>query len=84
VGIGIKAAINFLIALTFYLILRSRARRRARSFLESPVTPYSMALLTRRSRRRTLRRLPPAQLPAARAIAAAHLEVVQEQAETPP
>ncbi|MFJ2178645.1 PrsW family intramembrane metalloprotease [Streptomyces sp. NPDC087851] len=79
-GLATKVAVNFFIALTLYLVLRHRARRRARAFLLSPGTPLSPDLLTRGSRRRALRGLPPARRPAAEQRAAAYLEVVEEQA----
>ncbi|MEU3186199.1 PrsW family intramembrane metalloprotease [Streptomyces sp. NPDC006923] len=79
-GIVGKVAVNFLVALGFYLTLRHRARRRARAFLLSPGTALSVDLLTRRSRRRALRRVPPTWRPAARARTSAYLDVVEEHA----
>ncbi|MEV7091037.1 PrsW family intramembrane metalloprotease [Streptomyces sp. NPDC093085] len=79
-GLVAKVAVNFLIALGFALVLRHRARRRARAFLLSPGTPLSIDLLTRRSRRDALLRLEPARRPAAEQRASAYLGVVEEQA----
>ncbi|MFE3830825.1 PrsW family intramembrane metalloprotease [Streptomyces sp. NPDC059092] len=79
-GLGAKVAVNFLLALGFFLVLRHRARRRARAFLLSPGTPLSVDLLTRGSRSRALRGLPPARRHAAEQRAAAYLAVVEEQA----
>ncbi|MGW2057338.1 PrsW family intramembrane metalloprotease [Streptomyces sp. NPDC001840] len=75
-----KVAVNFVVAAGFYLVLRHRSRRRARAFLRSPRTPLSADLLTRGSRRRALRRVPPALRPAAEARASAYLNVVEEHA----
>lgn len=79
-GLAGKVAINFLVAVGFYVVLRRGARRRARAFLLSPETPLSIDLLTRRSRRRALRRVPPARRPAAALRAAGYLAVVEEYA----
>ncbi|MGS2586027.1 PrsW family intramembrane metalloprotease [Streptomyces hebeiensis] len=79
-GIVAKVALNFLIAAGFYLTLRHRARRRARAFLRSPRTDLSLTLLTRRSRRRALRTLPPARRPAAERRAQSYLDLVEEVA----
>ncbi|MFE2944083.1 PrsW family intramembrane metalloprotease [Streptomyces sp. NPDC059255] len=79
-GLGVRVGVNFLIALGFAVVLRHRARRRARAFLLSPRTPLSVDLLTRRSRSRALRGLPPARRAAAAARASAYLAVVEEQA----
>ncbi|MFE4061972.1 PrsW family intramembrane metalloprotease [Streptomyces sp. NPDC059096] len=79
-GLAVKVAVNFFLALGLYLVLRHRARRRARAFLLSPATPLSADLLTRGSRRRALRTLPPARRPAAERRAASYLAVVEEQA----
>ncbi|MFE4827782.1 PrsW family intramembrane metalloprotease [Streptomyces sp. NPDC056672] len=79
-GVVLKTAVNFLIAVGFYLTLRHRSRQRARAFLRSPRTPLSADLLTRGSRRRALRRVPPALRPAAESRASAYLTVVEEHA----
>ncbi|MEV6419328.1 PrsW family intramembrane metalloprotease [Streptomyces sp. NPDC051662] len=79
-GLAGKVAINFLVAVGFYVVLRHRARRRARDFLLSPRSPFSIELLTRRSRKHALRRLPPARRPVAALRAARHLAVVEEYA----
>ncbi|MFE3138386.1 PrsW family intramembrane metalloprotease [Streptomyces scopuliridis] len=79
-GVAGKVAINFLVAVGFYVVLRRRARRRARAFLLSPRSPFSIELLTRRSRGRALRRVPPARRPAAALRAAGYLSVVEEYA----
>lgn len=79
-GILGKVAVNFLVAAGFYLTLRRGARRRARAFLLSPRTALSTDLLTRRSRRQALRRIPPPRRPAAEARASEYLDLVEEQA----
>ncbi|MFF3751686.1 PrsW family intramembrane metalloprotease [Streptomyces sp. NPDC002018] len=79
-GVVVKTAVNFVIAAGFCLTLRHRSRRRARAFLSSPRTPLSADLLTRRSRRRALGKVPPALRPAAEARASAYLTVVEEHA----
>ncbi|MCL7378408.1 PrsW family intramembrane metalloprotease [Streptomyces sp. 35G-GA-8] len=79
-GLAVKVAVNFLVAVGFYVVLRRRARRRARAFLLSPESPFSIELLTRHSRRRALRRLPLARRPVAGLRAARHLAVVEEYA----
>ncbi|MFF5566951.1 PrsW family intramembrane metalloprotease [Streptomyces sp. NPDC012623] len=79
-GLGVKVAVNFLVAACFYLVLRHRARKRARAFLHSPSTPFSPELLTRRSRRRVLERIPPASRPAAAGRASGYLDLVEEYA----
>ncbi|MFI5756891.1 PrsW family intramembrane metalloprotease [Streptomyces sp. NPDC051569] len=82
-GLVGKVALNFLIAAGFCLTLRRAARRRARAFLRSPRTAYSMDLLTRGSRRRALRNIPPDRRADAEARAATYLAVVEEHAATP-
>lgn len=79
-GIAAKMAVNFLVAMGFFLLLRRGARRRARAFLLSPRTVLSIELLTRRSRSRALRGLPPASRPAIALRARAYLDVVEEEA----
>lgn len=79
-GLGIKVAVNFLVAVGFYTVLRHRARRRARAFLMSERTPLSADLLTRRSRRRALERVAPVRRPAAAARATSYLDLVEERA----
>jgi RsiW-degrading membrane proteinase PrsW (M82 family) len=79
-GVGVKTAINFLIAAGFYLTLGRGVRRRARDFLHSPGNTFSAELLTRRSRRHALLRLPPAQRATIGARAGGYLEVVEEHA----
>jgi RsiW-degrading membrane proteinase PrsW (M82 family) len=79
-GIGAKTAVNFVVAAGLYLTLRRGVLRRARRFLDSPESPYSVDLLTRRSRRRTLLAVPAAQRSALAGRATGHLTVVEEHA----
>ena len=78
-GLLAKVLVNFVIAAGCYLALRHAYRRRARAYLRSPDSAFSEALLTRRSRRRVLRRLPAHQQAAARAHAAADLAVLEDR-----
>ncbi|AXG83106.1 protease PrsW [Streptomyces paludis] len=79
-GLAVKVAVNFLVAVGFCLVLRHRARRRARAFLESAETPIGVELLTRRSRRRALERVAPGHRAVAAARAASYLDIVEERA----
>lgn len=82
-GIVVKAVLNFLVALAFYVVLRRGVRRRARAFLLAPASELSLDLLTRGARRRVLRGLPPARRAAAATRAEAHLAVLEEHAFPP-